>query len=818
MPHPRLAKGSILAFLFCAWFVLVSMAGAQTRVVLTVTDENGLAVSSAQVMVSEPGFRDQEMQTDYAGRCTYSLEQNASYQLRIDKPGFYQVLKSGVDTRLAEVTIVMVHIPVIQQNVNVIASTVGIDPEQTALTSSMNTPEIVNIPYPNSRGLINILPFNPGVVQDASGQVHVAGSDSYTSLYLLDGFDIRSPISGLLAARISPDAVRTIDVETTRYPVEYGKATGGVVAFNTGMGDNKFRFNATDFFPSLQNVNGIRFDKIVPRFTFSGPIVRDKAWYFDGLQLEFDDIYVPQLPDGANTNHLLRGSNLIKAQVNLTPANILSGGFLFNDSHSPYDAISAQTPQQSTVKRDTVAWVPYIRDQHTFSNGMLLDTGFGFVRFRDSLEPHGDQPFVLTPELPQGSFFQNTVAHSHRAEGNAALYFPPRHWMGRHDLKAGIDLDRVDLDEEITQAPVSYLREDRTLLRLSTFPVTAPFSRHNVETGAYLQDRWQLRPGLLVEPGLRFDWDEIIRRPLFSPRLAAAYAPDSRTKFTAGVGLYYEHTQLEYLTRSLAGIRYDTYYATDGVTPVSGPLETVFQENDDSLHQIHALNWSLGVERELPKSIYAGAHFIQKRINDGFVYANQNGPDALYGTYLLTNNRNDHYNSIEFDARRTFESGHTIFASYTRSSGNTNSGIDYVPTISQLGQQHSAPLACNSPNRLISWGWLPFAVPKFKKSWDFVYTVQWQSGFPFTAINANHQVVGAPGSYRYPDFVSISPGLEWRFHFRGAYFGLRGMIENITNNTDASVVNNNVDSPSFGTFSGVQSRSITARIRLIGTK
>ena len=95
--------------------------------------------------------------------------------------------------------------------------------------------------------------------------------------------------------RVSPDAVRTIDAETTRYPVEFGRATGGVIAFYTGMGDNKFRFNATNFIPSFRELNGIRFDKFVPRFTFSGPVVRDRAWFYDGLETEYDNIYITEL-------------------------------------------------------------------------------------------------------------------------------------------------------------------------------------------------------------------------------------------------------------------------------------------------------------------------------------------------------------------------------------------------------------------------------------------------------------------------------------------------------------------------------------------
>jgi hypothetical protein len=790
-------------------------------VTVTVLDEDGLPVPDAQVTLSEPGRPAIQLRTDYAGRCTYSLQQNLPYQLEVQKPGFYQSSESQTDVHQQIIEVVLAHEQVVRTQVNVVSSTAGIDPEQTSDKSTFNTPEIVNIPYPTSRDIRNLLPFTPGVVQDGTGQIHIAGSETYATLDLLDGFDIRSPISGDLAMRVSADAVRSIDTETTRYPVEFGKATGGVVAFYTGMGDNRFRFNATDFLPSLKEQNGLRFDKFVPRFTFSGPIVRKRAWFFDGLEVEYDDIYIPELPANADTNHLLRGSNLAKAQLNVTPSDILSAGLLYNGYHSPYNGISTLVPQDSTTETDITAWLPYVREQHAFAGGALLDVGVGVVHFRDGNEPHGDNPYALTPELSQGSYFENLTSHSQREEGTATLYLPPKHWEGRHDLQAGLNVDHIELDESVLLAPVSYLREDGTLLRRSVFSEAAPFTRHNVETGAYFQDRWLAHPGLLIEPGLRFDWDEILRRPLFSPRIAATYSPpgaEATTKLSAGVGLYYEHTQLEYLTRSLIGFRDDTYYAADGVTPVSGPLPTIFTANDGSLKETRAINWSLGLEKKLPGAIYAGANFLQKRVSDGFVYANQAPVGALYGTYLLTNARQDHYTSEEIEARRTFANGYRLFASYTHSSARTNAALDYQPTVSLLGPQQSGPLPWDTPNRVISWGWLPLLLPMLKKNWDFVYSLDWQSGFPFDAVNANQQVVGAAGSQRFPDYVSFSPGLEWRFHFRGSYFGLRGVMENATNSSNPAVVNNNVDSPEFGTFSEPLGRAFTARLRLIGSK
>jgi hypothetical protein len=810
-----------LLLLGCA----VSAAGqagiANTPVGVAVVDENSVPVPDAQVVVQEPGLAEVRLSTDYAGHVNFVLQKAALYGLRVQKPGFYESVTSESDPLVRDIRVILNHEQLVLQEVSVTASSPGIDTEQVSDRLSMNLPEITNVPYPNSRDIRNLLPFYPGVVQDASGQIHVDGSETWATLDMLDSFDIRSPVSGLLAMRVSSDAVRSIDQESTRYPVQFGKSTGGVVAFYTGMGDNKFRFNTTDFLPSFQQKNGIQFDKFVPRLTFSGPLVRDRAWFFDGLEVEYDNNYISELPKGADTNHLIRGSNLFKAQANLTPANILTGGLLLNDLHSPFDGLSPLVPQQSTVKRDTIAWLPYLRDQQSFQNGALLDVGLGAVRFRDGYEPHGDVPFQITPELYLGSFFESLTSHSIRIEGNAALYLPTEHWVGPHNMKAGIDLDHIGFDETVTRAPVSYLREDGSLLRQSVFPATPPFTRHNVEIGAYVQDRWTPRKGLLLEPGLRFDWDEIIRRPLFSPRLAAVYAPpktEGRTKVSAGVGLYYEHTQLEYLTRALAGLRNDTYFAADGVTPIGPPLATVFSATYGSLYEARALNWSIGVEQKIPGSVYLGANLIRKRVNDAFTYVNQTNPAGLAGNFTLMNTRQDNDNLFEIDARRTFARGYTLFGAYTHSSAHTNAAIDYVPTISMLGPQQSGPLPWDTPNRVISWGWVPFLLPWFKKNWDFVYTLDWHTGFPYTAVDANHVVVGPAGAQRFPNYLSLSPGLEWRFHFRGAFFGLRGLIENITDSENPAVVNNVVVSPQYGTFSEFQGRAITARIRLIGSK
>jgi hypothetical protein len=236
------------------------------------------------------------------------------------------------------------------------------------------------------------------------------------------------------------------------------------------------------------------------------------------------------------------------------------------------------------------------------------------------------------------------------------------------------------------------------------------------------------------------------------------------------------------------------------------------------LHQPRALNWSVGLEQKISGAVYLKFNLLRKRVSDEFTYVNQSGSTDLAGHYVLTNAREDHDDVTSIEARRTFTGGYTLFGAYTHSSARTNAAIDYVPTISMLGPQQSGPLPWDTPNRVLSWGWTPFPVPGLKKRWDFVYTFDWHTGFPYTAINSNHEVGGAVGAQRFPNYLNFSPGLEWRFHFRGLYLGLRGIMGNASDSTNPLMVNNNVDSPQFGTFSEIFGRSLTARIRLIQSK
>jgi len=76
--------------------------------------------------------------------------------------------------------------------------------------------------------------------------------------------------------------------------------------------------------------------------------------------------------------------------------------------------------------------------------------------------------------------------------------------------------------------------------------------------------------------------------------------------------------------------------------------------------------------------------------------------------------------------------------------------------------------------------------------------------------------VGAPNSYRYPGYFSLSLEAERVVHFRKYRWGLRIGFVNITNHKNPNAVNNVLESPNFLSYAGGQSRAFVTRLRLIG--
>jgi len=831
---------------------VVGTAAAQTAPAPTiaVVDENGVAVSSARVSlqaVPAPALR---CQTDYTGRCSLPETTAGTYLLHVEKEGFYALDQPDVQLSPTFTLEVTIHrLQEVRETIDVHESPLAIDPAQVSSQETLSGLDVVNMVFPTAHDYRNAINFIPGVVQDQSGQPHVAGAQTYQTETLLDGFNVTQPANGLLLVRVSTDAFRSIQVEPSREPAEAGKGSAGQL--NTGIGDDHFRFWATNFIPSFQNKHGWRFDQFLPLFTFSGPIVKHRIWFYNAFDGEYDNIIYTALPVGHDNDHALRVGNLTKLQTNITSRNILTTSFLINHLNDQYVYLSPQSPQLANPKGIDTAWVTSVKDQHYFSSGLLLETGFAFDQYNTRQIPYGLAPYYVNPQTSGGNFYLDDETISTRWQIIANVFLPPQHFYGRHDFKVGIDLDGIAYDAQFNRQPISYLSGVNTVPSTSpdlcltapqdsTFPCTrySTFSRaplydqYNAEVTGYAQDRWSITNRLLLEPGIRLDWDKIIRHNNVAPRLAATYVLDNsgNTKLSAGIGVIYESTPVFLIARPFAGTRQDLFYsiANPNCTPpncvlTTGPVSTTFTANTVTIQAPRFLNWSLGLEKKLPYAIYVKAEYLQRHGVRGFVYDTRVNSTA--GDFILQNTRQDHYDAFQITLRRNFRETYSLMGSYTRSHARSNQALDFNVDNPILAAQQPGPYLWDTPNRFLSWGYLPFFQLPIIHQLEVAYSMEARTGFPFNDVTDQQQLIGTPGSHRFPEYFSLNLQLEKRFHLFGYHLALRGGFDNITGRCNPYVVNSvivNSADPTLNhpepTFTACQGRAFTSRIRLLGRK
>jgi hypothetical protein len=832
---------------------------AAPKLTVTVTDENGVAVAAARVQLQPPppalALR---CGTDFAGHCEFTDLSRGTYELHVEKAGFYAAVQSNVQVGVtANVDVTLTHQQEAHEVVNVVESAPAIDPTQISTKEELTATEIIDIPYPGTHDYRNALTFLPGVTPDAFGQAHVAGAETYQTLVLLDGFNVSQPTNGQLTVRTSVDSFRSIEVGPSREPAEFGKGSGGVLALNTRMGDDHFHVTSTDFIPGVQTTKGISIGQWNPIYTMSGPLRRGKTWFIDALDGEYQNNITTQLPSGSDTDHVWHLDNLAKLQSKLTTRNMVTVSFLSNYYHDQYSGLSVLQPQPTTPTDAETAYIGSLKDQYYFPGGALLETGFGVDQYSVALTPQATGPYIQAPLGAGGNYYLNERTLARRVQGMANLYLPPHQWHGRHDIKAGFDLDRLKYDAQFLRQPISFTQPGpiqpcpidasgipvvpaTTCARYSIFSGGDSSTIYNSEASAYAEDRWLITHRLLIEPGLRFDWDQIVRALLFSPRLAGTYTFDDEgnTKLSAGIGILYDNTSLGLIHQPLEGRRIDYFFDSSGCPqeangtsvpctslppgmpePAPIPVPTTFAINQSTLSAPRYLNWSIALEKKLPYTVFLKLEFIEKRGTHGFAYNTLNG--AVDGTYLLGNGRDDRYDAFTVSARHSFRQRYEVFGAYTRSRAHTNQVFDFSLDIPLLSQQLPGPFPWDTPNRFVGWGILPFFDLPLIHKFDVVYSAEARTGLPFFATTDQGEIAPGypPGTFRLPIYYTVDLQFEKRLHLFGRHWAVRAGFNNVTNHANPSLANGILDSTHpLPTYIDANGRAFTGRIRYLGRK
>jgi Carboxypeptidase regulatory-like domain len=805
--------------------ILASDLAFCTGVVL---DENGVPVAAAQLKLEDAVGHVFQTETDGAGRFTLRNLHPGSYKLEVRKQGFFVLASNEAKLQAGanELSLTLNHAEEVHEQIQVTAGANQIDPQDTAQRNSLSARDILDIPVPSTHVLAQSLIALPEVTQDNSGNLHIAGARSDETQYLLDGFEIGDPTDNTLSARFNIDATRTAEVQTGRIGAEYAHSGANILSLATPDGDDRWRFGTTDPIPGINIQEGFHLGNWYPRFTFSGPITRGKLWFSDSISVQHTFAVQHGLPAGQpNTSEEWAGDNLLRLQYNITPKHILHGTFLYNRAHDSNLGLDALDPQSTTTTANQQRYFGSLKDQV-----WLRDTLFDFGVAADSgtldYTPQGNLPYLILVDGTAGNFFETLREHGRRFQAIAGVAVASRHWHGTHQLVAGANVAGVNYSLTAERGEIQELQalaNDGTdcataaqpgcLVRQTTFSGPANPYVSNTQAGGYAQDTWSFSKLLVVQAGVRTDWDRFTQSALVEPRISGNILPfgDNTSKISLGWGIYNVPLNLSVIGQLYDQQQIDTFFNSAGA--VTESVVSKFVLPPGSLQQPRFTNTSAGWQQKITRNTLLDVELLARNGYHGFTYVDED-PAEPGGLFALEDHRKDRYRAATISARHIFSENLEFYGAYTRSVSHSNQVLN--PSLGDIFfvAQQPGPTLWDAPNRFISWGWAPTHIWGLQLS----YFVEYRTGYPFSAVNLQEQIVGPPNSLRFPGFVNLNLGLEKKFGFRGYLWGARAEAVNILGRLNPDAVVNNVAAPNFGTFAGGQGRALTLRVRFIGRK
>jgi hypothetical protein len=781
-----------------------------------VVDENGVPLPATKITLQSGAGQNYSAETDGAGRFALRNLPAGEYKVEARKEGFFVLSGQTVTLRPGpnEVHLTLKHAEELHEQVQVTAAANQIDTQDTAQRETITAREIRDIPVPNSHILQESLTALPQVVQDNSGGLHIAGARSGETQYLLDGFEIGDPVNNTLSARFNVDATRAAEVQTSRIGAGYAHSGASVLNLETPDGDDKWRFGTTNPIPGINIQSSVRLGNWYPRFTFSGPIERDRFWFSDAISLQHTFTLVRELPDDSNTSTEWAGDNLLRLQYNFSPKHILHASFLYNRTQDVSLGLDPLNPESTTLDLHQQRAFVSLRDQ-IWLYDTLIELGFAADGEGQDFFPQGTAPYVLLVNGTRGNFFERVHDHGSRVQGLFNLIAASRRWHGTHRVSIGANIAGLEFRQATTRGEIQALRADDTLVRQTTFAGPSNPQATNTQAGAYAQDNWSPTKHLVFQAGVRMDWDRFTQSAMFEPRLSGNLLPfgDDRAKFSLGWGIYNAPLNLAVIEQAMDQRQIDIFFDSTGTVPVGAPVVSQFALPASGLRQPRFTTTSAGWQQKIHRNTLLGIELLARNGYHGFVYMDQN-PAQLGGTFLLQDTRKDRYRAATVTLRHVFSEDTQIYGAYTRSIARSNQVLN--PGLGSIffATQQSAPLAWDAPDRLLTWGWTPTHIWKIQFSYFFEY----RTGYPYSIVNLAQQLVGPPNSSRFPDYKNLNLALEKKFAFRGYLWAARIEVVNALNWQNPNVVVNNVDAPTFGQLSGGQRRAFTARVRFAGRK
>jgi hypothetical protein len=286
----------------------------------TVTDSSGGAVPSAKVTITEMNTGiSRQMQTNTSGNYAFPTLEPGKYRVSVEQPGFRTAIKEGIDV-LVNTTVradLVLQPGAINEQITVTAEVPILQTDRADIGRKIEAVQLVNMPLGYNRNFQSLLNLVPGTSR--SWQPHSEFFNSQGSLSTqvngvsrlgnnvqFEGVD-NNERTGLLNVLIPPtEALQTVDVSTSNYEAELGRAGGAVTNIILKSGTNELhgavyefhnnsRLNARETFAPTKPVTTYN----SYGFNLGGPIIKNRTFIFGDFMQVRDrrgDAYTASVP------------------------------------------------------------------------------------------------------------------------------------------------------------------------------------------------------------------------------------------------------------------------------------------------------------------------------------------------------------------------------------------------------------------------------------------------------------------------------------------------------------------------------------------
>ena len=300
----------------------------------TVTDTSGAVLNHATVTITNQNTgQSYAHQTNESGNYEFTLLPPGVYSVEVAEQGFANSVTKGVQATVNTTnrTDVQLSPGSASQTVTVTDQAPVLQTDRADVSQQIEAKQVSDLPVGNSRNFQALESLVPGVsapIYDHSSFFNAQNSQSFqvngqaelANNLQLEGIDDNER-TGLLQVYIPPAAaIQTVDVETSNYAPEFGRAAGAVTNVALKSGSNRFHGSAYEF--NEVSTTGARsyFNNTgqFPRFTnnyygatIGGPIIKDRTFFFGDFlrynnhQSQFNQF---SLPTAAFRNGDLSGS------------------------------------------------------------------------------------------------------------------------------------------------------------------------------------------------------------------------------------------------------------------------------------------------------------------------------------------------------------------------------------------------------------------------------------------------------------------------------------------------------------------------------